>query len=307
MNPMEVVRAIEALMSPLEWGSQDAWLAESLKRVRQALGRQESSGAAPADELEELLGVESDEPGWLQTALDSTGVKRAGGALPSVAASSEDCLPLLSMRCALTSGLAMLHRMRQWRSTLGELCDDMNAGLAIFRHAGLREVARNIRWSELVDEEPERVRLLELIRRQLEYTGASGGSPREDFWELELSGRSYRVTAKCAPAGMLLPEAGVLVLMDRLGPELPTTRELRVAFGLQGREPQVALLAAEGLSNEAIAQRLRLSAHTVRHYLERVLTRLGIHSRKALALHLMAGEREKTPTAQDPAAMSQPS
>jgi DNA-binding CsgD family transcriptional regulator len=83
--------------------------------------------------------------------------------------------------------------------------------------------------------------------------------------------------------------------MDRVGPELPTTRELRVSFGLRGREPQVALLAAEGLSNAAIAQRLRLSAHTVRHYLERVLGRLGLHSRKALALHLMNAEREKPP------------
>jgi DNA-binding CsgD family transcriptional regulator len=280
-------------MSPLEWGSQDAWLAESLRWVRHALGRQESSVTAPAAELEELLRLDGDQTGWLQIALDSTGVTCAGGALPSVA--SEDFLPLMSMRCALTSGLAMLQRMREWRSTLGQVCDDMNSGLAIFRRDGLREVARNTRWSELVDEEPERVRLLELIRRQLEYTGASAGSLREDYWELGLSGRSYRVTAKCAPAGTLLPEAGVLVLMDRLGPELPTTRELRVAFGLQGREPQVALLAAEGLSNEAIAQRLRLSAHTVRHYLERVLTRLGLHSRKALALHLMAGEREKPP------------
>jgi DNA-binding CsgD family transcriptional regulator len=295
MDPTAVVRAIEALMSPLEWGSQDAWLAESLKRVRHALGRQESFAAATPDELESLLRLEGDQTGWLQTALDSTGVTSAGGALPSVAAASEDFLPLMSMRCALTSGLAMLQRMRDWSTTLGQVCDDMNAGLAIFRRDGLREVARNTRWSELVDEEPERVRLLELIRRQLEYTGASAGSLREDYWELGLSGRSYRVTAKCAPAGTLLPEAGVLVLMDRLGPELPTTRELRVAFGLQGREPQVALLAAEGLSNEAIAQRLRLSAHTVRHYLERVLTRLGLHSRKALALHLMAGEREKPP------------
>jgi len=81
--------------------------------------------------------------------------------------------------------------------------------------------------------------------------------------------------------------------MDRVGPDLPTTRELRVSFGLRGREPQVALLAAEGLSNAAIAQRMRLSAHTVRHYLERVLARMGLHSRKALALHLMAGERDK--------------
>jgi DNA-binding NarL/FixJ family response regulator len=85
----------------------------------------------------------------------------------------------------------------------------------------------------------------------------------------------------------------VLVLVDQLSSALPTTRELRIAFGLRGREPQVALLAAEGLSNAAIAERLRLSAHTVRHYLERVLERLGLHSRTALALHLMAGGVER--------------
>jgi DNA-binding CsgD family transcriptional regulator len=152
---------------------------------------------------------------------------------------------------------------------------------------------RNTRWSELLDEEPQRDGLLELITRQVGHTGASVGCLREQYGELELSGRIYWLRAKCAPAGTLLPEPAVLVLIDRLGPELPTTRELRVAFGLRGREPQVALLAAEGLSNAVIAERLRLSSHTVRHYLERVLTRLGLHSRKALALHLMTPEREK--------------
>jgi DNA-binding CsgD family transcriptional regulator len=298
MDPTAVVRAIEALMSPLEWGSQDAWLAESLRRVRHVHGLQDPpEPVEPVAELEQLLRVGGDEPGWLQTALGSAAGSRPGSAMPPFAAASEESLPLVSMRCALASGLAMLHRMRAWMSTLEQACDDMNAGLAIFRREGLREVARNTRWSELVDEEPERARLQQLIRRKLECTGASAGALREDYWELELSGGSYRMTARCTPAGTLLAEAGVLVLMDRLGPELPTTRELRVAFGLRGREPQVALLAAEGLSNEAIAQRLKLSAHTVRHYLERVLTRLGLHSRKALALHLMAGERDKPPEA----------
>jgi len=281
---------METLMSPLEWGTQDAWLAESLSRVRYALGATASAG-----ELDVLLRLENDEPGWLQTALDSAGGTGATqDALPVFAADSDDWLPLLSLRCALDSGIAMLHRDRAWKSTLEQVCDDMNAGVAIFRRDG-GEITRNDRWSELLDEEPERARLLQLIGRQVAQTAGSPGSLRMDYWELELSGKCYRLTAKLAPAGTLLPGAGVIVLMDRLGPELPTTRELRVAFGMQGREPQVALLAAEGLSNAAIAQELRLSAHTVRHYLERVLTRLGLHSRKALALHLMAGDREKPP------------
>jgi DNA-binding CsgD family transcriptional regulator len=300
MDPTAVVRAIEVLMSPLEWGSRDAWLAECLHRVRQGLELRDSSvPLGTTGELEELLRLEGDEPGWLQAALDATEAP-AGDASPPLPTACEESLPLVSMRCALAAGLATLHRLHAWRSTLGQVCDDMNAGLAIFRRDGVRELARNARWRELLDEEPERGRLLELITLQVGHTGASVGSLREDYGELELTGRSYRLITRRAPAGTLLPEAGVLVLMDRLGPELPTTRELRVAFGLRGREPQVALLAAEGLSNAAIAQQLRLSAHTVRHYLERILTRMGLHSRKALALHLMAGEREKTPGEEQP-------
>jgi DNA-binding CsgD family transcriptional regulator len=292
MEMAALVRAVEVLMSPLEWGCQDAWLAESLKRVREVC-RVPDSWAAPGTtaELEELLRLEGDEPGWLETALDPAPAGCTGGGLPPQMVEAH--LPVVSMRCALAAGLATLHRLDGWRSTLGQVCDDMNAGMAVFRENGLREIARNVRWGELLQEEPRRDCLLDLITRQAGYTAASAGSLREDYRELELSGRSYRLIAKRLPAGDLLPEAGVLVLMDRLGPELPTTRELRVSFGLRGREPQVALLAAEGLSNAAIAQRLRLSAHTVRHYLERVLTRLGLHSRKALALHLMGAEREK--------------
>ena len=294
MNLSALVRAVEALSSPSEWGSQDAWLEESLKRVRDAFGLPESPEPPRATaELEELLRLEGDEPGWLESALDSAG-QGPTGYLPAWAPLPADCLPVVSMRCALAAGLSILRGLHACRKTVGQVCEDVNAGMAIFGRDGSRELARNARWKELLEEEPERGRLLELITRQAGRSAACAGALREDYAELDLSGRSYRLIAKRAPAGTLLPETGVLVLMDRLGPELPTTRELRVAFGLRGREPQVALLAAEGLSNAAIAQRLRLSAHTVRHYLERVLTRLGLHSRKALALHLMGGEREKS-------------
>jgi DNA-binding CsgD family transcriptional regulator len=215
-----------------------------------------------------------------------------------MATAPEDLLPVVSLRCALAAGLATLHRLHGWRSTLGQAFDDADTGMAIFRSDGLREVARNARWGELLREEPERDRLLEFITRQAGYAAASVGGLREDDGELELSCGSYRLVASRATAGTLLPEAAVLVLMDRLSPGLPTTQELRITFGLRGREPQVALLAAEGLSNADIAQRLRLSAHTVRHYLERVLDRLGLHSRKGLALHLMVWSGER-PQSQD--------
>ena len=288
-----MVRAVDALVSPLGWGSRHAWLAESLTRVREARGAPGCSGSVASAELEELLHLDGDESGWLQAALDSADGASPGSLLPQVTAASEECLPVVSMRCALAAGLEILRRLDQWLSMLGHVCDDVNAGMAIFRREGLQQVVRNERWEELLDDEPQRDRLRELITRQAGHTAASVGSMREDYVELALSGGSYRLIAKGAPAGTLLPDAGVLVLMDRVGPDLPTTRELRVSFGLRGREPQVALLAAEGLSNAAIAQRMRLSAHTVRHYLERVLARMGLHSRKALALHLMAGERDK--------------
>ena len=284
---------MDALVSPLEWGSRHAWLAESLTRVREARGMPGCSGSVASAELEELLHLDGDEPGWLQAALDSADGASPGSLLPPVTTASEECLPVVSMRCALAAGVEILRRLDQWLSMLGHVCDDVNAGMAIFRREGLQQVVRNERWEELLDDEPQRDRLRELITRQAGHTAASVGSMREDYVELALSGGSYRLIAKRAPAGTLLPDAGVLVLMDRVGPDLPTTRELRVSFGLRGREPQVALLAAEGLSNAAIAQRMRLSAHTVRHYLERVLARMGLHSRKALALHLMAGERDK--------------
>ena len=295
MDLAPIVRAVEVLMSPLEWGSQDAWLAESLRRVRDVRGAPVSPAPATAvGDLEELLRLHGDERGWLQAALDSPAADGRSSALPPLAVGPED-LPLVSLRCALAAGLATLQRLCAWRSTLGQAFDDLDTGMAIFTSDGRREVARNARWAELLEEEPERDRLLALVMRQGGRAAEPAGGPREEETELEVGGRCYRLVANRAAAGTLCQEAAVLVLMERLSLGLPTTQELRITFGLRGREPQVALLAAEGLSNADIAGRLRLSAHTVRHYLERVLGRLGLHSRKALALRLMVSSGDRPP------------
>jgi DNA-binding CsgD family transcriptional regulator len=294
MHLAALVGAVEVLMSPLEWASREAWLAESVRRAREVCGAagQEFQGD-PIEELETLLRLPNDEPGWLHAALQSCEADRRATPLPGATEGSEAHPVVVSLRCALVAGLATIDRLRTWRSTLGEAFDDVETGMAIFGSDGLRQVARNERLGELLREEPQSDQLLELIARQARRVALSSEGQREDAQELELRGGFYRVAASRAAAGTLLTEFGVLVLVDRLTPGLPTTRELRVAFGLRGREPQVALLAAEGLSNAAIAQRLRLSSHTVRHYLERVLERLGLHSRKGLALHLMGGPGER--------------
>ena len=56
---------------------------------------------------------------------------------------------------------------------------------------------------------------------------------------------------------------------------------LQSTYGLTPREIQVAMLLAQGRSNVAIAAALRISPHTARHHTQRVLAKLGVHSRAA--------------------------
>ena len=52
MDLAALVGAVEILMSPVEWASRDAWLAESLRRVRQVCGA--AGPGIPADSVSEL-------------------------------------------------------------------------------------------------------------------------------------------------------------------------------------------------------------------------------------------------------------
>jgi DNA-binding NarL/FixJ family response regulator len=54
---------------------------------------------------------------------------------------------------------------------------------------------------------------------------------------------------------------------------------LHTDYGLTPREVEVAMLIAEGCSNSVVARRLGISPHTARHHTQRVLGKLGVHSR----------------------------
>ena len=75
-------------------------------------------------------------------------------------------------------------------------------------------------------------------------------------------------------------------ILNALRPHLEIVRqrwEQRQAgfAGLTGRERELVLLLREGLSNQEIAERLSISAGTVRIHLQNIFEKLGVHTRTA--------------------------
>ena len=83
--------------------------------------------------------------------------------------------------------------------------------------------------------------------------------------------------------------AGACLLAGQAHQELTASggrrrRRGHLADELTPQECRVSELAAQGLSNEAIASRLRVSPGTVKTHLEHIYTKLGVHSRRELIL-----------------------
>ena len=57
-------------------------------------------------------------------------------------------------------------------------------------------------------------------------------------------------------------------------------------YGLTAAQSRVAYLIAKGLTSKAIARALDISPHTVRRHTERVMSKLGVSSRRAVANRL---------------------
>jgi DNA-binding CsgD family transcriptional regulator len=65
----------------------------------------------------------------------------------------------------------------------------------------------------------------------------------------------------------------------RNGTQRTRNAHLQLRYGLTARELEVAVLLAQGCSNASIADALQISAHTARHHTQRILAKLGVHSR----------------------------
>jgi DNA-binding NarL/FixJ family response regulator len=109
-----------------------------------------------------------------------------------------------------------------------------------------------------------RLRLAEVRLRQ-----GRGGAAREDA-------SAALATADRIGAGLVARKASAL--LSSSGPPSPGT-----VSGLTAREIEVLRLVARGLNNQAIGERLFVSAFTVKRHVANILTKLDVPSRAAAA------------------------
>jgi DNA-binding NarL/FixJ family response regulator len=121
----------------------------------------------------------------------------------------------------------------------------------------------------------------------------------------------FRLLAKCIQAvylGQVWASSSELhFLLEALAQ--PTFANFRSTNGslLSAREVDVVRCVAEGLTNREIAQRLKLTEHTVKNYLFRIFDKLGVSSRVEVVLYALgSGNAGRHATAPAPRGPAQP-
>lgn len=206
----------------------------------------------------------------------------------------EDTTVRLSMLLpSLAAGLAITDRLMRARRALDTVLDLLTDAAVVFDADGRSVLARNDAALRLESDEPEWHALVAAVRAVAAGaawpTRRPTGSPRPvaaASRQFATARVTYRLHAARLPAGSFSRTEAVVVLIRTETPVLPSAATLAHVFGLTNREADVALGLAIGHSNTTLAARLGISRHTVRHHSERVFVKLGVRTRKALALRL---------------------
>jgi DNA-binding CsgD family transcriptional regulator/PAS domain-containing protein len=160
-----------------------------------------------------------------------------------------------------------------------------------------RERYRSAHLCRILNEEPETDRIesemhalastVAMLRRAPSKSAPSSVG-RVGQRDVTTARTRYALSAVLVAADAFGAGGGVLVRLEEEGLTLPSRDDLMDRYGLTPREAEVALLLARGASNREAARRLYISPYTVRTHVEHIFRKLGIHSRKALALELLS-------------------
>jgi DNA-binding CsgD family transcriptional regulator/PAS domain-containing protein len=221
---------------------------------------------------------------------------------------ADDLTLLSALRPALRAGHHALLASALPQSALGATIDAIAEALLVVAPDG-RELHRNAALCRLLSSDPERDRLeVALWQAAHALTGvamhdASDRRRRRSTPAaiLTTAGAVAQtvVTAveRCAvratylPAHLLGEAGGALVSLERTGATaaLPDAAAVAGRFGLTPREVEVARALGQRLTNDELARALGISRHTARRHTERVLEKLGVHSRNEVAGRVWGG------------------
>jgi len=129
---------------------------------------------------------------------------------------------------------------------------------------------------------------LVLAQRLLSMARRASQPPTTTEQTVRTTTAGYRIRGALVDPRMFALQPISLVVVARTTPEEIPREVLQNRYGLTPREALIAQQLAEGRNNGEIAQRLHISLHTVRRHVERVLSKLGVHSRAAVAAKLTA-------------------
>jgi DNA-binding CsgD family transcriptional regulator len=185
-----------------------------------------------------------------------------------------------------------LGRAREWlyrAEAAGGTLTPLQRGIVAYGYARLM----------LADNNPRQA--VDHAQRAIEYLVRAANPVREGLARVALAeallgtDRTGDARGQLGTAKARFTAAGASWLADRtsrtqrrVGACLPRASGDAASHGarLTGREREVAELVAEGLTNKAIADQLYLSPRTVEGHLARILTKLGVASRSAIARRL---------------------
>lgn len=109
----------------------------------------------------------------------------------------------------------------------------------------------------------------------------------------------FRLLGKCIQCvhqGQVWASSGELhYLLEALAQPVLANLQINGRSLLSAREIDVVRCVAEGLTNREIAQRLKLTEHTVKNYLFRIFDKLGVSSRVEVVLYALGNSGPPSP------------
>ena len=200
-----------------------------------------------------------------------------------------ECL-LMLLQPAFRAGMRLLYSVGQLRETIARDMDALGVPLCVCSREGrIHHMSAAVRQLLAVD--PESARVIDRIP-DVAAEVAVPGRPKSSGRGLPSSAahqvvttatRRYRLSAALATHSMQFGRTDVFVSVSALTRESSLDGDLSTRYGLSARERQVALLLGQGLSNKQVAKALGLSIHTCKRHTERVLAKLGVRTRAAVA------------------------